>query len=69
MRDCLTCKYEPYWPEPSGGSYPRSAAACRWDGVIPVLPKPWMIDRRVIVRHMDNSGIPHNCAAWVAKPE
>ena len=64
MNTCLNCLYEPEWGDWCGGEYPRQSGACRWDGVIPVLPSHYYITKSHIIRHSDDSGVKANCKAW-----
>jgi len=69
MNNCLNCKYEPLWHDPVGKEHPRQSGECRWDGVIPAMPKIYRIEKGIIVKYSDNSGVPSNCKTWVPNVE
>ena len=68
-RLCLTCKYEPVWSEWKGeGDYKRCVGDCRFSVFsIPVLPAVYRVEKKSIVRYLDDSGIPAACATYVPK--
>lgn len=67
MKNCLNCKFEPEWSEPTKTEYPRRHGRCQWDGAIPVLPRTHQIVKQPIVVYGDNSGVVTHCKTWEAK--
>ncbi len=67
MKNCLTCKYEPEWGEPTGSEYPRRHGRCKKEVALPKLPAVCRVLVETITIYSDNSGMPRKCATWEQK--
>ncbi len=65
-KSCLTCKFEPDWKEPTTieFSFVVQYGKCKWKPQVPACVK---IEKKVIRKFQDNSGIYKNCAVWEPK--
>lgn len=67
-KNCLTCKYEPEWGDPTKGEYARVFGTCQWPRVLPTLPSVYRVHAEGITRFLkDDSGIETRCPTWTAK--
>jgi len=72
-RNCLTCKWEPDWPEyKSRYGYEVTNGECKFELPDLLLPacvtSHCVIKKRHVERYSDDSGIHHNCRVWSPKP-
>ena len=64
MNNCLSCKYEPDWDDPS-----ENFGWCKWEKAIPIIYSSGWIRKEggLILKYDDNSTSEENCKAWEAK--